>query len=120
MGALSGEPIEAQNVAINSPSEWESFKAYVNSAYDDSTPFVALDGIAVDYNAYTVIAVVGPFWQYMGNSVEISSVVEANGSVTVSGTVSYPQDENVMTAHSQPYHIVKIPKTTLPVVFDIQ
>jgi len=120
MGAVSGEALVEANFVINTPTEWEDFKAYVNSAYDGSTPYVALDGIAVDYEAYTVIAVVGPFWQNFGNTVEISSIVANNVNLTVTGSISYPEDEYVMPAHSQPYHIVKIPKTTLPVLFDIQ
>jgi hypothetical protein len=78
-----------------------------------------LVAIDIDFSVYTVIAVSDERHSYGGHDITISSIVQGGNAITVSVIATAPGEGNVTAAETQPLHIVKIPKTTLPVTFEI-
>ncbi len=102
---------QAQNFVINSQADWDSFA----NVYVD--PVGAID---VDYAQKTVISAVCDFRTGMGDldAFGITSVIQQNDTVKVtihSFTGSTTGAEAAMSY--EPYHVISIPKTTLPFQF---
>jgi hypothetical protein len=108
-GSYENQP-QPQNFIINSQGEWNAFA---------DTYTYPPQGISVDYGQKTVISCVGELRPDMGasDSFEITSVIQQNDTVHVNVHVVYGLDEQVMHVFYQPYHVVSIPKTTLPFKF---
>jgi len=110
-GTYTINAVTPQNFVINSQANWAAFTDLYYEPIDD---------INVDYSQSTVISCVGNFRPNMGQSDQftITGVVQQNDTVHVTIQSVYGVDEIQMTMSYQPYHIVKIPKTTLPVTFN--
>jgi len=113
---FSGEPIAAGEFIINTNAEWADFTALANSVYIGQ--WEPLDGISIDFENHTAIAVVHDFFGYGGHFIEITSIDEAGGTIYVQVSKSESFGGDVTMIHCQPYQIVTIPKTTLPVTFE--
>jgi hypothetical protein len=120
LGMISGNPIEAGAFVINDQAEWSAFKAYANEAYGSEVEYQEFEDITVDFTAYTLLAVVDQWYSSGGYKAQILSVIESGGAVTATVNYSAPGEGNVTSIHCQPFHIVKIPKTTLLVTFTAQ
>ncbi|SFQ61537.1 hypothetical protein SAMN05444144_11032 [Flavobacterium akiainvivens] len=116
-GALSGEPLDAANFVINTSQEWNAFKSVANSAYGIAG-YDVFEGVAVDFEQYTALAVIDQWWGNGGYSVQITSVIDNGGEINVGIDHASVEEGNVTSVHCQPFHVIKIPKTTLPVVFE--
>jgi hypothetical protein len=119
-GEISGDPLPAANYVINTPAQWTEFKDHINSIYNEDMEIDVFEGITVDFEEYTVLAVLDQAWPNGGYSAEITSVIEESGAITASVDYSSPGGGNVTTILCQPYHVIKIPKTTLPVAFEAE
>lgn len=116
-GELSGEPLEAANFVINTPQEWNSFKAVANSAYGIEG-YDVFDGVSVDFEEYTVLAMIDQWFGSGGYGIQITSVIDNGEEINVGADFASVDEGNATAVHCQPYHVIKIPKTTLPVVFE--
>lgn len=112
-GALYGngeEGITASGLVINSTADWQSLVAQMNTVNNVSDEFYETD---IDFDAFTVLAL---FLEIKGNGweVAISEITENESDIVVSKT----ETEAVNSVITQPFCIVKIPKTNKPIVFE--
>jgi hypothetical protein len=111
---LSGDAVTSGNFVIKTAGEWTAFKEMVNAAYQEDID--ALEGVTVDFAAYDVISTVDQWHPNGGHGIEVSSVVRDNEGITVS--VETIGEGNGTLVVTQPFHVVKISKTTLPITFE--
>jgi hypothetical protein len=112
-GALNGNGIQGiveSNMVITDDTVWESLLNQMDSYNIVSTNFTEID---IDFNNYIIIAVfleVKPVnWL-----VEITNIMENEDNILV----SQEDTEGGFLTIDQPYHIVKIPITDKPIVFE--
>jgi hypothetical protein len=118
---LSGsEGIPQQNIVIQDNANWNNLKNQIDSLYIASglgnyyTNNVFTE-TTIDFNNFQIIAVFDQIYGNGGQSIDITNVVENANNIVV--TVQHILPGNVTTVISQPYHIIKIPKSTKPVIF---
>ena len=110
-GSLYGdEGIQQSNLVLNNQTEWQNLLTQVNAVSPVSDNF---EETTIDFESYTVIAV---FLEIKPTSwgIEVTSVFENENDILVSNE----ETEGDATILSQPFHIVKIPKTTKDIVFE--
>jgi len=74
----------------------------------------------IDFRSEIVVAVFRGEQTTGGYGIQIQSILESESEVTVYSEVSVPSPGGMVTqAFSQPYHIVKIPKSTKSVQFEV-
>ncbi len=110
LGGMGQEGIEQSNLVINSQSDWQALMSQMNSHNNVTNDFNEID---IDFGQFTIIAVILELKGY-GWEVEINRIIEREGSIVVS-TTEQSYDTAVM---SQPFHIIKIPKTDKAIVFE--
>ena len=114
-GVLNGngeEGITQSNMVVDNTTDWESLMFQMNSVNNVTDSFFETD---LDFDTYLVIAVfleVKP----SGWEVQINSITENENSLFVS-TNENQFDSSVIT---QPFSIVKIPKTEKQIVFNLE
>ena len=106
------EGIIAENLTITNQSDWDKLKAKMDSTNKVSTSF---SKTAIDFSKHTIIAVFDEVKGSGGHSIDLS-VTYYLDNTTVSITKNAPSGiaTSVMT---QPYHIIKITKSSLPIKF---
>lgn len=100
-----------QNVLISSQTEWNTLLNSMNAVNNVSINFTETN---VDFSNFDVIAVFRKQYSNSSSTVDITNILEnqTNRVVTIQNlTNGISQDV------AQPFHIVKIPKSTKPVVF---
>ena len=107
------EQIPQQNLVIDSEAEWETLQLQMNTTNPCTTGFTET---AIDFNQWTVIAVFDAIRGNGGHSIDIIEVVENETTITV--TVDKLLNGDMTLVMTQPFHIVKIPATNKPVVFE--
>jgi PrcB C-terminal len=108
------ENIAGGNLVVNADADWQALLTQMATVNPLPEGFNA----DVDFSEFTVVAVFDPIQSNGGHSIDIVSVTEADREITVDVTNLGPEDGNATTVMTQPYHIIKIPKTTLPIVFE--
>ena len=113
------EGINQQNTIITNETDWNNLKNQIDLYYQ-------LFGInyteqyfaetTIDFTNYTVIAVFDQVYGNGGHSIDITNITEYENNIVV--TVENLLTGNASSVITQPYHIVKIPKTTKPIVFE--
>ena len=114
-GSLYGsgaEGIEKQNVVITTSEDWEKLLAKMNSVNNVSQSF---SETKVDFSNYSLIAVFDEVETSGGYTLDIE-IIEATDQIEVVVTRIFP-DGIATSVMTQPYCIVKIPSTDLPIVF---
>jgi hypothetical protein len=98
------------NYVINTPQQLTSFYDFYQSGNVSAS---------IDFNQSTVISIVSDKLPGYGetDAFEVQSIIQQNDTVTVNIHSHYAMDEVKLLMEYQPYQVVKIPKTTLPVVF---
>ena len=86
----------------------------VNAAYQEDID--ALEGVEVDFTAYDVIATVDEWHPNGGHLIDIASITNIDDVIIVSVEATGEGDGTTLV--TQPFHIVKIQKTTLPITFE--
>ena len=112
-GSLFGageEGINQQQVAITDSNTWNALLAQMDSSITDE--FTETD---IDFSNFQVILVVDEVKPNGGYSFELDITKNTN-NIIVDVTNVTPQG-NATTVITQPFHIVKIPASSLPVVF---
>lgn len=114
-GELNGngeENILQQQIVIRSSSSWNSLLTKMNSVNVETENFTETE---FDFANVTLIAVFDELRSNGGHSIDITKVSQTDGEISVVvGKLQKGDDTQVIT---QPYHIVKISKTDMPISF---
>ena len=105
-----GENIPQSNFVFNNETDWNNFLIQVNAINDVSGTFNETE---IDFAAFTVIAVVDDI-KTSGSEINIVTAVENTNTITISSELTIYST----TVISQPFHIIKIPKTNKPIIFN--
>lgn len=119
IGVSSSIGISEQKTIYNESTNWNLLLNQIESYYlplgEDYLAQHFLETI-IDYTNYTVIAVFDQVYGNGGHSIDITNITEYENNIVV--TVDNLQTGNSSSVITQPYHIVKIPKATKPIVFE--
>ncbi len=114
-GNLSGtgvENIPKQSVVITNQADWVDLIDAMNTRNNVSNKFTETD---IDFNQYQIIAAFDELKLYTGSTIDITEVTEVENSIHVK--VENIRSVGFLAALSQPFHIVKILKSDIPIVF---
>jgi hypothetical protein len=112
-GALYGagaEGIPKSDMVIDNNTDWQNLMNKMNTVNNETDKFIETN---IDFNKYVIVAV---FLEVKTNEweVKITNIEENNRNILVS-----TEDAGSMaTVMSQPFYIVKMPKTNKHVLFD--
>ncbi|PZR19536.1 MAG: hypothetical protein DI539_13655 [Flavobacterium psychrophilum] len=109
------EEINESNLVINDNAAWQDLLGQMTTVND--LPFGFGDP-NVDFSQWTVIATFDKVQMSGGFAIDVVSVTEENGGVVVDVEKTGGGSGAEATVITQPFHIVKIPKTNLPVTFE--
>ena len=115
------EGISNENFIINDNPNWTNIKNLMDA------PYIAIGlgnyytennftETTIDFTNFTGIAVFDQVYGGGGHSIDITNITEYENNIVV--TVENLLTGNGSSVVTQPYHIVKIPKTTKPIVFE--
>jgi hypothetical protein len=114
-GVLRGngaENISQQNIVITNQIQFSNLITSMNTVNNVSNSFTET---TVDFNNFIIIASFDSIRPNEGYSTNITNITENVDNIVVTVTTSYTP---VLTAVvTQPFHIVKIPKSTKPIIF---
>ena len=105
-GSLLGngdEGIEQSNLLINNDSDWQYLMTQMNITNNVTAGFTETD---IDFETYSIVAVfleIKPVGWYL----EITNIIENEDNIAL----TVEEVESVAAIITQPFHIVKIPKT---------
>ena len=105
------ENIVQQNTVINNATNWNNFISPIGQ-------FILQNNFTttvVNFNNYQLILVVDRGYEYLGKIITITDVTETGTNIVVSVKIS--GDFLFTPSASQPFHIVQIPKSPKPVIF---
>lgn len=107
--SFSSAPL--QNTIINNQTQWNSLLTTMNSVNNVSDNFTEQN---IDFNNFDVVAVFSNTILNSSSTVDITNIEEnqTNRLVTVQNLT-----DGISGDVAQPFHIVKIPKSTKPVLF---
>ncbi len=111
--------IDQQKTVINTILEWNTLLNQIDIFYQPfGIDFTTQNftETTVDFTNYTVIAIFDRVYGNGGNSIDITNITEFETNIIV--TFENLQTGNTSSVITQPYHIVKIPKATKPIVFE--
>ncbi len=108
---MGSENISNQNITIYDNGGWNKI---INSI-DQYRLQQLFTSTNVDFNNFQIIAVIDAVKSSGGHSIDITNIEETPNNIVV--TIKHLLPGNATTVMSQPFHIVKIPKSTKPVVF---
>jgi len=108
------ENITKQNLIISSNETWAELMNKMNSTSNETSNFTETE---IDFSHFILLAVFDEIKMNGGYTIEIKSVVENPNNLTVTIRRLSPKGvaPGVIT---QPYHIVKIPKTEKIIFFN--
>jgi len=106
------EGISRSNLVIKDAEAWNNLITKMNSKNNLSKDFTET---VIDFTKYQIIAVIDEVRPYNGYYIEIKSITENNNQFVVK--VEQLNAGGIATVITQPYHIVKMPKTSKKVVF---
>lgn len=115
-GALYGngaEGISKQNLVISDQYIWNELITKMNSVNNVSEKFSEID---IDFSKYMVIAVFDDIKVNGGHDLELD--IRSNSEAIVVNITDLMPEGNLTAVITQPYHIVKIIKSELPIVFE--
>ena len=105
-----GENIPQSNFVFNNETDWNNFLIQLNAINDVSGTFNETE---IDFTAFTVIAVVDEV-KTSGSQISIINVMENTNNIQIAKELTIYST----TVISQPFHIIKIPKTNKPIIFN--
>lgn len=113
-GKLNGnENIEKSNLIIQNNTSWEGLINKMNSVNNVSDTFIETD---IDFSRYTIIAVFDEVYGNGGHSIDVINVTENDFNVIVK--LDRLLEGNLASVITQPFQIIKIPKTTKQIIFE--
>lgn len=111
-GDLVGTYVPQQNMVITTTAQWSALLSNLDAFNNISGGFTETN---IDFNQYMIIAVFDDVYSNGGHSIDIMTVDENLQNIVVD--VEKLLTGNVTTVVTQPYHIVKVQKSTKPVLF---
>ena len=108
-----GEGINKQNIVITDDGVWNDLITQMNTINNVSDNFSETE---IDFSEYTVIAVFDEIKGNGGHSLELN--ITSNPENIMVNITDLAPNGNATTVITQPYHILKIKKTVLPIVFE--
>lgn len=109
----SSQGVDQQNIVINTTADWNNLISLFDAANDVSSSFTETD---IDFTNFTVIAAIDEVRGNGGHDLAID--INSNSQNIIVTVTDLIPEGNATTVITQPYHIVKIPKNTLPVIFE--
>lgn len=106
------ENITRQNRVIYTTADWNNLMQQMDTRNPVSATFSETD---IDFGAYQVIAVFDEIKNSGGHTIDITAIAENQNNITV--TVQNLNTGGATSVMTQPFHIVKIPKSKKTVVF---
>lgn len=111
---LSGdENIPQQNIVISNQSQWNSLINQMDSINNVSNNFLEIN---IDFSQFEIILVMSNIKPNTSYSINIDTIVEYENNITINYSETGDPNEGFNEVR-QPYHIVKIPKSSKPVIF---
>jgi len=107
------EGIIEQNLVISDQATWDALMTQMNSVNNVTNTFTET---VIDFSEYKIIAVFDAIKANAGHSIELY-ITSNSESIFVNVTDLTPGG-NAATVITQPFHIVKIQATNLPIVFE--
>ena len=107
------EGVEKQNLVITTTEEWKDLLNKINAVNKVSDSFSETD---IDFSEYTVIAVFDEIKNSGGHSLNL--VLEETKEKILVEVLRKGPNGIATSVMTQPYYIVKIPKPSLPIVFE--
>lgn len=107
------EGITEQNMVINNETTWDNLITQMDLVNDESDDFSEID---IDFAEYKVIAVFDEIKENGGYSLELN--INSNSENIIVSITDLVPEGNATTVITQPYYIVKIPTTDLPIIFE--
>ena len=104
--------VEEQNTVIINQADWNQLVELFSEDYSTG----AEEFPEVDFNTFQVIVSVDVERGHTGYWLEITEITENENNITV--TIVTGEHDAGYTTICRPYHIVKIPKSDKPVVFE--
>ncbi|MBW7676458.1 protease complex subunit PrcB family protein [Chryseobacterium chendengshani] len=111
-GNLMTNYVPQQNMVITTSTQWNTLLNTLDSVNNTSGSFTETN---IDFNQFMVIAVFDEVFPNGGHSIDIITVDDNPQNIVVD--LERLLTGNLTTVVTQPYHIVKIPKSTKPVQF---
>lgn len=108
-GIHSGSATQS-NIVITNDLDWQQLMNLLTT--ENTNNFSETN---IDFNKFQLIVSIDSVRPDTGYSISISNIIENSNNILV--TVSSVNNGNGFTVFSQPFEIVKIPKSTKPVVF---
>ena len=110
-GDLNGsEGIPQQNSVITNDIDWKNLKTQIGT-YNVST----LKENTINFNDFQIVVVFDKVYGNGGHSIDITNVIENSNNIKI--TIEHLLTGGAAAVIPQPYHIIKIPKSTKPIVF---
>jgi hypothetical protein len=107
------ENIPKQNIVIKNSIDWTDLINAMNTVNNVSYDFTEVD---IDFNSYQIVAAFDNVKQNAGHSIDIVEIIETENSINI--RVVNLLTGGLNSVITQPFHIVKIPKSPKPVVFN--
>lgn len=107
------ENLSQKRLVITNQNEWNDLILKLNSINNVTNSFTETD---IAFDTFQIIAVFDDVKQYGGYSIDITNITENEKNIIV--TVQHLLTGGINTVISQPYHIVKIPKSAKPLLFE--
>ena len=115
-GQLHGsgdENIEKSNLVIKNSTSWNELIDKMNSVNNVSDKFTEID---IDFSRYTIIAIFDNIYGNGGHSIDIINVMENENEIIITVDKLLKGDDSLVI--TQPFHIIKIPKTEKKILFE--
>lgn len=107
------EGISEQNLVITDQSNWNDLIDQMNTVNIESNNFSETD---IDFSEYMVIAVFDEIRESGGYSMELN--ITSTPENIIVNVIDITPEGNDTTVIIQPYHIVKISTSDLPIIFE--
>ena len=107
------EGISEQNLIISDQTTWNNLITQMNSVNNVSDNFTKTD---IDFSEYKIIAVFDEIKENGGHILELN-IVWNSENIIVNITDLVPEG-NATSVITQPFYIVKIQNTDLPIIFE--
>ncbi len=107
------EGISEQNLIISDQTTWNDLITQMNSVNNVSDNFTETD---IDFSEYTIIAVFDEIKRNGGHSLELN--IMSNSENIIVNVTDLAPEGNPTTVITQPFHIVKIQNSDLPIIFE--
>jgi len=106
------KPIAETKVVITDSQAWNAFITKISVVNEESKYFIDTN---IDFTKFQIIAVIDQKYLNGGHTIDITKIAENKNKIYVK--VEKLHTGNIATVLTQPYHIVKIAKSSKKVIF---